>query len=247
MMELAVTVPIRHESGNIAPLVRRLDAGWHRRGRVVICHDNRLLAESLATALAHRGWTIEGIGTTEAAALQQVALYTPDICVISEVISRGSGMAVAGAIERTAPHTRAVVMCTVLDQAARADARSAGIAALISEQHPISAVDDLLGRIVCGEAVADAGTVVQLHRRAPDRRVAHGTERRPPLTSREREVLALLADGQSTTAMADAMGVSAATIRSHIQSIFTKFGVHTRLKAVAVYRDSGTAAEARVV
>jgi DNA-binding NarL/FixJ family response regulator len=246
-MELAVTVPIRNESGDIAPLVRGLDVGWHRRGRVVICHDNRLLAESLATALAHRGWTIEGIGTTEAAALQQVALYTPDICVISEVISCGSGMAVAGAIERTAPHTRAVVMCTVLDQAARADSRSAGIAALISEQHPISAVDDLLGRIVCGEAVADAGTVVQLHRRAPDRRVAQGTERRPPLTSREREVLALLADGQSTTAMADAMGVSAATIRSHIQSIFTKFGVHTRLRAVAVYRDSVTAAEARVV
>jgi len=227
--------------------VRQLDAGWHRRGRVVICHDNRLLAESLATALAHRGWTVEGIGTTEDAALRQVALYTPDVCVISEVISRGSGIAVAGEIERTAPHTRAVVMCTALDQAARADARAAGIAALISEHHPISVVDDVLGRIACGEAAADAATIIPLHRRPPDRRLPHDTERRPPLTSREREVLALLADGQSTTAMADAMGVSAATVRSHIQSVFTKFGVHTRLRAVAIYRAGGTASEARVV
>jgi DNA-binding NarL/FixJ family response regulator len=220
---------------------------WHRRGRLVICLDNRLLAESLATALAHRGWTIEGVGTTDATALRQVALYTPDVCVVGSALSRGTGMAVAGLIARTAPHTRAVVMGTTIDHAARAEARSAGIAAVISEDHPVSVVDEVLDRVACGETVGEAATVIPLRR--PPATPCDEAETGPlaVLTAREREVLTLLADGCSTGAMAEAMGISAATVRSHIQSAFGKLGVHTRLRAVAIYRASRTAADTQAV
>jgi DNA-binding NarL/FixJ family response regulator len=53
------------------------------------------------------------------------------------------------------------------------------------------------------------------------------------LTRREREVLRLLAAGSGTAASAKRLGVSRATIRNHVQSIFAKLGVHTRLEAVA--------------
>jgi DNA-binding NarL/FixJ family response regulator len=222
-----------------------LNDGWHRRGRVVIGLDNRLLAESLASALAQRGWTVEGVSTAAPAVLQQAALYAPDICVLSTSLP-GAGTALAATIARTVPHTRAVVLGT-LDGPARSEARAAGVAAVISEDHPMSVVAEVLDRVADGEVVTDlTATVVPLRRPARGRSTRRGEDRLAPLTSRERQVLALLAEGSSTTAMADEMGVSAATVRSHIQSVFTKLGVHSRLRAVAIYRteQSDTAVQA---
>ena len=53
------------------------------------------------------------------------------------------------------------------------------------------------------------------------------------LTDREKEVLSRLAKGESTEAVAQGLGIARSTARSHIQSIFMKLGVHSRLEAVA--------------
>src|SRR5256885_4676933 len=54
-----------------------------------------------------------------------------------------------------------------------------------------------------------------------------------PLTSRELEVLRLLASGTSTTAAADSLGISTATLRAHVQAVLRKLGAHSRLEPVA--------------
>ena len=54
------------------------------------------------------------------------------------------------------------------------------------------------------------------------------------LTSREREVLQLLAEGLDGTLIAEKLFVSPATVRNHVQHILTKLGVHSRLEAVSV-------------
>jgi PAS domain S-box-containing protein len=67
---------------------------------------------------------------------------------------------------------------------------------------------------------------------------------RPPalrlLTPREREVLGLLAAGKSTSEMVDALGVSPATVRTHVENILRKLNVHSRLEAVAVALRDGS-------
>jgi PAS domain S-box-containing protein len=60
-----------------------------------------------------------------------------------------------------------------------------------------------------------------------------GAEPASPLTRRELEILRLLAAGRGTGAMAEALHVSPATVRNHVQNLFTKLGVHSRLEAVA--------------
>jgi DNA-binding NarL/FixJ family response regulator len=60
-----------------------------------------------------------------------------------------------------------------------------------------------------------------------------GSEQAALLTRRELEVVRLLAAGQGTKAMADALHVSPATVRNHVQNISAKLGVHSRLEAVA--------------
>src|SRR5437867_534184 len=54
-----------------------------------------------------------------------------------------------------------------------------------------------------------------------------------PLTARELEVLRLLAGGTSTTAAAESLGISTATLRAHVQAVLRKLGAHSRLEAVA--------------
>jgi two-component system nitrate/nitrite response regulator NarL len=58
-------------------------------------------------------------------------------------------------------------------------------------------------------------------------------------TPREREVIRLLARGESTCRIAQVMGVGTATVRTHLQHLFSKFGVHTRLELVAYAMRSG--------
>lgn len=56
----------------------------------------------------------------------------------------------------------------------------------------------------------------------------------PPLSAREREVLALLAEGLATKNIAHQLGISAHTVKAHVESIFAKFGATTRAEAVAI-------------
>jgi PAS domain S-box-containing protein len=65
-------------------------------------------------------------------------------------------------------------------------------------------------------------------RRPREPKVDEGTD----LTDREREVLSLLATGSSTADMAQALCISTSTVRNHVRSILSKFGVHSRLEAV---------------
>jgi PAS domain S-box-containing protein len=60
-----------------------------------------------------------------------------------------------------------------------------------------------------------------------------------PLTPRQREVLALLADGASTTQIATTLGLAEETVRNHIRQLLRRLGVHTRLAAVAYARREG--------
>jgi two-component system, NarL family, nitrate/nitrite response regulator NarL len=84
--------------------------------------------------------------------------------------------------------------------------------------------------------VRDGRTVIDA---IPDPPVA--TDSRSPMSSgahvsspRERECLTLLVEGLSTKAMARRLGVAPTTVRSHVQSILTKLGTHSRLQAAAL-------------
>ncbi len=87
------------------------------------------------------------------------------------------------------------------------------------------------------------------YRFLPDRRTDRRRAPAPPapapaeasfvLTQRERDVLRLLAAGHGTAEMARQMGISATTVRNHIQHLLDKLGAHTRLQAVSVARHHG--------
>jgi DNA-binding CsgD family transcriptional regulator len=79
----------------------------------------------------------------------------------------------------------------------------------------------------------------QLHKRARTRRRAALPITSEKLTAREREILALVAAGNTTAMIAAELWISAGTVRKHLDNVFAKLGVHTRAAAVAVLAAAG--------
>jgi PAS domain S-box-containing protein len=81
------------------------------------------------------------------------------------------------------------------------------------------------------------GQLIKVINRYQDIRHNNGTRlesHKNPLTTREREILALLADGHGTQEIAHLLSISTSTVRNHIQHILQKLQVHSRLEAVAI-------------
>jgi two-component system nitrate/nitrite response regulator NarL len=212
----------------------------------LVCDDHRLFGESFAAALAGRGArvTVTADPDETVAALR---LSPADRVVLNVGFPGGRGLAVARHIRATWPQTHVSCLGADAPEMFRA-ALDAGAQAILSKKRPLGElVETVLAGAVAplgGGIVVPAGTVAASPARSGRGRgltVTVATPRRPPnhplaaqfLTNREREVLRRLVSAQSTYRIADELGISVTTTRGYVQSILAKFGVHSRVEAVA--------------
>jgi two-component system nitrate/nitrite response regulator NarL len=200
--------------------------------RIVVCDDHRLLLEALAHALATQGFTVEAATSHPAEAVAAVKLYDPDLLLIDLAFPDGDGLDAAREVITQHPRTRVVVLTGSDDAAAVLEAARIGVAGFIRKDQRLSAIVDALGRAASGKSWVDAALV----RRLRSAQTSSAAPRSPVdvLTRQERAVLAMLQEGLSTAEIVDRMGIGNSTVRSHIQAILTKLGVHSRLQAVAM-------------
>lgn len=198
--------------------------------RIVICDDHRLLLESLSAALAHRGITVEAAVLGPADAVRAVTLHDPDVLLIDLAFPEGSGLQAAREVMTRHPRTKVVVLTGSTSSEALVEALDIGVAGYLRKDQDVPEIAAAL------EAVASGGSAVDpvLLRQASRPSATLPRQRTPEaqLTTRERSVAALLVDGRNTDEIMRELGVSQSTVRTHVQSILTKLGVHTRLQAV---------------
>lgn len=199
---------------------------------VVICDDHRVFGQALGAVLHAHGYDVLACASDPESGIEAVALHRPDLYVVDLYFPQGSSLDGLACVPVVSPGTRIVVLSGSSDPEAAGDARQAGASGFVAKDRPI---DDILAAI---------RSIVE------GRPVFHGCEREGPtpksagarpneslvrcLTSREREVLDRLVQGQDTASLARGMGVTYSTARTHIQSLITKLGVHSKLEAVAL-------------
>lgn len=207
--------------------------------RIVLCDDHRLLLEALATALATHGLTIEATATTPAEAVRAVERNDPDLLLLDVNFPSGSGLDAARHVIAHHPRTK-VVMITGSDSAdLMAEALELGVTGYIRKVQPVGAIVSLLEQAMRGQLTVDP----VLLRRIREPRVGARSQPSTPLdglTQREVEVLRHLVQGRTTREIMGELAVSSSTVRTHVQSIFTKLGVHSRLEAVATLAGQGS-------
>jgi two-component system nitrate/nitrite response regulator NarL len=200
--------------------------------RIVICDDHRLLLEALSHALATQGFVIEAATFDPAAAVAAVKLYDPDLLLVDLSFPDGNCLDAAREVIAHHPRTKVVVFTGSDDPAMALEALRLGVSGYIRKDQRMSAIVEALGKAASGERWMDAGML----RRLRSAQSAPPARRRPvdELTRQERVVLEMLQEGLSTAQIVQRMGIGNSTVRSHIQAILTKLGVHSRLEAVAL-------------
>lgn len=204
--------------------------------RIVICDDHHLLVQAMATALGDLGYTVEAAVATPEDGVRAVALHDPDVLLVDVTFPVGSGLDAARAVLARHPRTKVVMLTGGESPATLRAALDAGVHGYIRKAQRIDEIAAALDRIATGERVVDQQL---LHGSRSTPQVPRQRTPIDDLTPREQHVLQLLVDGCSTSEIVEHMSVTPSTVRTHVQSIFVKMGVHSRLQAVALLSREG--------
>jgi two-component system nitrate/nitrite response regulator NarL len=200
-------------------------------GTLVLGGDHRVFLDALSTVLSQHGHEVGATAGSAAGLAESVRQQQPDACVIS---IDATAQECADLIERigtASPGTTILLVSADADQHAVRQALKAGASGYLHKSRGVLALVAGLDRVLSGEVIIDLPPESSVRRRgrADDKRQLAAR-----LTARELECLAMLIEGLDTTAMAARLGVSRTTVRTHIQAVLTKLGVHSRLEAASV-------------
>ena len=210
--------------------------------RVVIADDETLLRDGLARLLEDAGFEVAGRCGDAAEVVRMVEARRPDVAIVDIRMPPGEGedgLLAAQEIRRRVPGTGVLVLSHHLDSryAARLlEEAPERVGYLLKERlFHVTVLVDALRRIHEGECVIDPTIVSRL--------VARKRERGPldELTERERDVLALVAEGRSNAAIGEQLHLSRKTIETYISQIFLKLRLqespadHRRVLAVLTF------------
>ena len=199
---------------------------------VVVVDDHPVVRAGLVALLSTRpGVSVVGEAASQAEALSVVGRQNPDVGLMDLQLGADDGVTTTRALRERDPNAKVLILTTYDTDADIVAAIEAGACGYLLKE----ATPDALGAAV--EAAARGETVF-----APS--VAGRLARRvvaPPseLTEREREVIALVADGLANRQIARQLFLSEATVKTHLVHVFTKLGVDNRTAAVAAARASG--------
>ena len=209
--------------------------------RVVLAEDDVLLRESLASLLQHSGFEVVGQAGDGPGLLEQVRRVAPDL-VVADIrmppTHTTEGLQAARVIREEAPEIGIVVLSAYADVEHAMGLLASGRAIGYLLKSRITDVEDFLGtleRVARGGSVVDPAVVQELvtARRRVDPLAV--------LSAREREVLALMAEGRSNAGIARRLWVTEGTVEKHVRAILTKLNLpeadddHRRVLAVITF------------
>jgi DNA-binding NarL/FixJ family response regulator len=212
--------------------------------RVVLAEDDVLLRESLASLLQHSGFEVVGQAGDGPGLLEQVRRVAPDL-VVADIrmppTHTTEGLQAARVIREESPETAIVVLSAYADVEHAMGLLASGRAIGYLLKSRITDVEDFLGtleRVARGASVVDPAVVQELvtARRRVDPLAV--------LSAREREVLALMAEGRSNAGIARRLWVTEGTVEKHVRAILTKLNLpeadddHRRVLAVITFLES---------
>lgn len=198
---------------------------------LVLGDDHTVFLDALSAVLTQRGFTVSAVARSAAETVEAVRQVEPDVCLIDRHFSAGDdGIEAIGEMVVVSPQTSYLVLSADRDNEGVMRALAAGASGYLHKTRGIAALATAIDRVTRGEVVVDVPVPLASRRSAPP-----GDPRRLAtyLTARERECLALLVQGLSTAAMVKVLGVSRTTVRTHVQALLTKLGVHSRLEAAS--------------
>jgi DNA-binding NarL/FixJ family response regulator len=205
--------------------------------RVLLADDQRVIREGLATLLGLLP-DVEVVGTAADGeeALELAAELTPDVVLMDLRMPRCDGVEATRRLRDLDTDSKVIVLTTYADDQSVVDALRAGARGYLTKDAGAEEIQQAIAAVARGEAAIDPA--VQHHVVQAVAASTPSSEPQPEpslpdsLTPREAEVLTLIAEGLTNAEIAARLVVSEATVKSHINHLFTKTGVRDRAQAV---------------
>ena len=206
----------------------------HRATRVLIVDDHELFRTGLRELLEEQGFEVsDAAGGAEAA--RRARGFAPDVVIMDMNMPEMSGVEATPLVLEAAPAASVLMLTIATDDSRVLDAIRAGASGYLLKDAPLEEITvgvraaaaghsaiapRVAGALLC--SVRAATPVVQERAQAPVL---------PELSSRERDVLVLLADGCDNTRIASRLYLSPSTVKNHVSRLLDKLGVDNRVQA----------------
>jgi DNA-binding NarL/FixJ family response regulator len=228
-------------------MVTKLVGETHQSGTrktIVLADDDTLLREGIASLLERSGFDVVGQAEDGPGLLALVGEHRPDLAIVDVRMPPGyltEGLDAAREIRAQFPATGVLVLSAhaEVEQAMELLAAGQGVGYLLkSRVTDVTEFAQTVGRVAAGGSVVDPALVQELVA------ARHRDGSFEQLTEREREVLALMAEGRSNAGIAHRLWITEGTVEKHVRSILARMQLpetgddHRRVLAVLAYLES---------
>lgn len=205
--------------------------------RILIADDHTMFRQGLRELLERKGgFAVVGEANNGRAAVDLAQIERPDVALLDVSMPVLGGIEAARQIGECSPHTRTVILTMHRDERTVLEALRAGANAYLLKDADATELIEAIRVVYRGEAAlagSAAARVLEMLRRDPGNPVLD------TLSRRERDILALVAQGDDNRAIALKLSLSEKTIGNRLSEIFQKLGVSNRTQAAMVAVQKG--------
>jgi DNA-binding NarL/FixJ family response regulator len=207
---------------------------------VVIADDHAIFRQALRLTLMHRakGISVAGEAENGEQTLEVVTAHQPDILLLDLGMPKKTIRDLLQEVRIASPKTRVIILTGFADPDSVALVARTGAKGFVLKSGPLEPLLEAIQYVARGEAWADPMLSVTSHREFLRFAGGEGDGTLDPLqalSQRELEVVKLVADGLSNRDIAARLSISEKTVTSHLNHIFEKLGVASRLQAALLY------------
>ncbi len=190
--------------------------------RVVLADDHVLVRQGLKSLLEREGFQVTGEASDGQEAVRLVEKIQPDIAVMDISMPMLNGLDAARELKRSCPRTKTVLLTRHDEDQYVTEALRAGVKGYVLKNQAANDLVHAIHQVSRGQVYLSPGVsqaVVEAYLAKTEVPV-------DPLTTRERQVLQLIAEGKSTKDIASLLGISVKTAESHRSRLMQKLDIH---------------------
>jgi DNA-binding NarL/FixJ family response regulator len=231
-------------------MAQQLLPGGGSPSRIVVADDHPLIREALTRTIDEQP-DLEAVGeaTDGLEALELCRRFQPELVLMDVLMPRMDGLEATRQIKREFPRTIVLVLTAVEDPSYLSEALKAGAAGYVQKGATTQQTLEAVRKVLEGESSLDQELATQLLKRLmedpkpePNGR-AKGKSLAGLLSTRESEVLRLVARGYTNQQIARYLLISVSTVKKHVRSAISKLGVSDRTQAAVRAAELGVLAQ----
>ncbi|HKY58291.1 MAG TPA: response regulator transcription factor [Aeromicrobium sp.] len=200
--------------------------------RVFLLDDHEVVRSGLEHLLTSSGGDIEVVGSVGSAAdaIARIPALKPDVAVLDARLQDGSGIDVCREIRSSRPETRAIILTSFDDDEALFAAIMAGAAGYVLKQVSGQDLVSAIRQVAAGGSLLDPSVVSRVMDRIREGEPSEPEELKR-LTSQERRILELVAEGLTNREIGERLFLAEKTVKNYMSSLLAKLGFERRTQA----------------